>query len=117
MVAVRYVLLVVPRALSFDGFVVCCVMVGCCSLFGVECCLLVVIVFLWLYVVRCAACVVLGCRVMAAIWRSLWCFGACCLLCVVCLLSFDCDAYCVLHCGSSVCCLMFVCGCMVLCVA
>ena len=111
--------LYVPSVLSFDGFVLCCVMVGCCSLFGVECWLFVVIVFffLWLYVVCRVVCVVPGCRVIVAVWCSLWCFVVCCLLCVVCLLSFYDDVGCVLHGGSSACCLRFVCWCMVLCVA
>ena len=103
----------VPSVLSFDCLVACCVMVGYCSLFGVECWLSVVIVCV-LYGVCCVVCVVLGCRVMVAVWCSLWCFVVRCVLRVVCSLSFVVDVCCVLHGGCSVRCLTFVCWCMAL---
>ena len=83
---VCYMLLGVPRVLSFDGVVVCCVMVGCCSLFCVECWLLVVIVFV---VVCCLLC---G-GVLFSVVVSWLRFGVrcgvslcvvCCVLCVCC---------------------------------
>ena len=49
-------LLVVPSVLSFDCFVLCCVMIGCCSLFGVECWLLVVCVFVVVCCLLCGVC-------------------------------------------------------------
>ena len=113
---VCYMLLGIPRVLSFDGVVVC-VMVGCCSLFGVECWLLVVIVFVVVCGLLCGG--VLFSVVVSWLRCGVRCGG---LLCVVCCVLFVCcrffvDVCCVLRGGSSVCCLRCVCWCTVVCVA
>ena len=75
-------LLGVPSLLSFDGFVVCCVMVVVrCAVLSVGCWWYLC---LCLYVACCVVCVDLGWRVMVAVWCSLWCFGVCGVLFVCC---------------------------------
>ena len=80
-------LLVVPSVLSFDGFVICCVLVGCCSLFGVECWLLVVCVFVVVCCLLCGVCCSrLSCHGCGLAFVAVFCsvlFVVCCLFVVV----------------------------------
>ena len=80
-------LLVVPSVLSFDGFVLCCVIVGGSPLFGVECWLMVVCVFVVVCCLLCGVCCSrLSCHGCGLAFVVMFCcvlFVVCCLLVVV----------------------------------